>query len=639
MTQDRPEDREPDEALRREQDEAVRREMERQERIGRFVDHPFLMMLFLSPALRVVVILPIVVAIAAAVAWPRWWTASPAGFTPVVKISLIDLAQARILARSAERLAGEGKDDDAARTWQAALANNPANIEINRAALRHALAIRETGREAAAQAITRADWVLRLSRTNGVDAALAAQVYARFELFPQALALLEPRSDRLSVEEEAAYLKALFHLGRMEDFGARYDRSAARLSADPELVLHHAAFLAGWGPPDRAQEGRERLASAAQDPRHARLVARLRLAICRRALDAQGYADALDLLDQVGIARLEDRIAYWRLLRAVGRGSEARKLAAEYAYPLQTPSEVVQMADGLAALGMVDEALVCLKHYVPQFGGSDSVWTRDMWVTYGSYLIERKLWDELLHMAVQLRTAGRLGQEFEALSHFLEGRALRGLERYEESQAALQQAVARKFVDGPTALIVASDLVKLGMPDLAWAVLEPIENTLAAHPAYWQLRYEIAQALRRDASHLMHAATQARSLAPNDSTTATKYLAALLINRERPDEATELSLRLLGAFPASPSVKVARAAALAQNRRYPEAESLLEEIESRELGETESSLFHLTGLEVAAALGHFEQAQRHLQLIRTNLLFPSQVQWLESARASLPGAR
>ena len=64
------------------------------------------------------------------------WRTSPDGFSPVVRVSLLDLVQSRSLQRSARQMQAEGKLDEAIMAWRQAIASNPGDVEANRGFIR-----------------------------------------------------------------------------------------------------------------------------------------------------------------------------------------------------------------------------------------------------------------------------------------------------------------------------------------------------------------------------------------------------------------------------------------------------------------------------------------------------------------------
>src|SRR5262245_27447373 len=65
------------------------------------------------------------------------WRITPADFQPVVKISGLDLVQARSLRGTALQQAASGRFEEAVQSWRIAIANNPGDPELFRGALRH----------------------------------------------------------------------------------------------------------------------------------------------------------------------------------------------------------------------------------------------------------------------------------------------------------------------------------------------------------------------------------------------------------------------------------------------------------------------------------------------------------------------
>src|SRR2546426_5575062 len=71
----------------------------------------------------------------------RIWTVSPRGFTPIIKVSVLELLQARSLKRSALRAMSGNRYEDALSSWRISVANNPAEPELLRGYLKTILKI------------------------------------------------------------------------------------------------------------------------------------------------------------------------------------------------------------------------------------------------------------------------------------------------------------------------------------------------------------------------------------------------------------------------------------------------------------------------------------------------------------------
>jgi hypothetical protein len=116
------------------------------------------------------------------------------------------------------------------------------------------------------------------------------------------LALLEPLADALSPPEEAVYLKGLCDVGRIGDFGARWEQTGRLSETEIELGLYRAAYLAGWGPLETAPAARARLAEVARDAKLGVLASRLQLSVAAKLLDAEAFAEALSWLERSNVA-------------------------------------------------------------------------------------------------------------------------------------------------------------------------------------------------------------------------------------------------------------------------------------------------------------------------------------------------
>ncbi len=197
---------------------------------------------------------------------PKIWRASDPDFRPVIKVSGLDLMQAWSLRRTAEKALAAGNFDEASYAWQSALANNRADPDLVRGALRTILKDPKRAQRSN-QAAQEAFWLLKLTGTNIADLELASQVLAEFNFYEAILPLIEPRRDQLTPSLAAIYLKGLFNQGAMAAFDARWVELVDKVKDNAELVLFRAAYLAGWGPPGTIAEGRQRLNAAVDNQR------------------------------------------------------------------------------------------------------------------------------------------------------------------------------------------------------------------------------------------------------------------------------------------------------------------------------------------------------------------------------------
>ena len=596
---------------------------------------PLLRVLFFSFWFRIAFVLSCGAALLVAVSLPRLIRVSPAGFQPTVRVSLLDLAQAASLRRSAVRLASQGKYDQAAYAWQQAIANNPADPELFRGTLSLYTQAEHFSPKLLGQAVGYGMWLLRLTHTNASDRALVLRLYEKVELPDFVVQLIDAQHGNRTPSDEASYLKALFLLGRTEAFGERWAKVSDRLPADDQLQLFRAAYDAGWGPPGTIEEGRRRIAAACLDSPHRLLANRLQMLLCNRAVDPSGYETVLHRLEQSHEDRLLDHVGYWQLLLSAGKKEEAQQLARNDLHAPTMPWEVVQLAQTYVMLDMRPYAERFLKRYAQEFASEDNAWSVKIWSLYAELLIENREWDELRLLAAQVRTIEHLQMSLGGFSYFMEGRAAYAQERHREALGAFQEAAKRGFPDPQMGLDAAITLLALGENGLAWDILLPLEGRMQKSVEYWRALFDAAYG-KRDGEVLFRAASRAYQLAPRNPSCMNNYAAAMLIQRQQADLASKLTFELLLANPGSLVAKVNHSFALAMNQRLDEAQSLLRTIDATKLSGVSATVYFLNWFEIHCKLRQFQVAWQDLDRIDTNYLFGAQLQWLQQMKGQLP---
>ncbi|HNQ89408.1 MAG TPA: hypothetical protein PKM73_12395 [Verrucomicrobiota bacterium] len=601
----------------------------------RYADRALLRLLIVQPAFRAVFLIALAGVIGMLIALPKFWTVSPPGFRPVVRISLVDLVQARALKASGYRLAAAGREDEAAMAWQGAAANNPADAEVHREALNQLVRNDRLSRKYISEAISQTGWLLRLGGTNSADLELATRVYDKYGLASDLYRLLQPVRDTLSPEQEVPYMKAAFQSQEIEEFTRFWLRREEHGAADPELALYHAAYLAGWGPIERAREGRRRLVEVPLDSPHGLLARRLLLAVSVKLMDPVEYVRVLEELEAAGADRLSDRLGYWRLLGSVGRKEEARQLAQGFVLPPRWPWEVTDLAETLISLGMRDHALATVRRYLPEYGQHGGPWAMAMWLTQGDLLIEDGRWSELLDVATQLRFNEWLAGEMGGYIRYIEGRAHLGLGHTELAAVAFERVRDGEFPMPEVAHLVAGELRKLGHLAVARDVLRRIEPDMANDPAFWATVLKVADVMKEDSVLLLKAAARGRQLQPQNPSWDADYALALIANRQAPAELIVLTREMAAEASDRPEPRVTHSAALAMNGRYDEADALLRTVKLEDLNDYGASAYHLCAVDIHFHRGEFDRAREDIERINRRHLFPIQRDWLEQVRGAL----
>lgn len=601
----------------------------------RLADYPLLRTLLFNPWFALAFGMVVLAGLAAVVCVPKVWVSTPPDFKPVMRVSILDLLQARTLSASARRYAAAGQHREAALAWQGAALNDPGNLELHRALFRHLAQAPVLPLGQISRSLYRINWMLQLGGTNQTDLELAAHTLDRYGLAEDVFTLLSPRADQLPPQLEPAYLKALFQVGRYEEFGRRWERLTGTGSQDPELVLCRAAYLAGWGPPENSQEHRQQLQAALDDPEHGTYACRLEMLVASRRQDIVGYQNALKRLEARAEDRASDHARFWRLLHSAGLTSQARELARSFNRPLESAYEVVQVADALQALGLKEELVAFLQRHVIEYGFGPSVWSVAVWAAYADVLIEQRQWEALKEAARQMRLVGGNQSVLAGFSLFLEGWVAHVQGSREAARGAFEEAIRLGFPVGRVGLRVAMQLLQLGYADLALETLRPLEDRFGDLVEYWREVFRACYALREDDTLLLRAALRAHELAPESPEWKYNYAAALLITRRRPEQALALTVELLSGEGATPGGRINHAIALALNRRFSEAAEILHQIDPESLNPVQLESWHLAWLEIYHEQKDRVGVRRCLEALAHANLFPTQRRRLEEARVAL----
>jgi hypothetical protein len=548
---------------------------------------------------------------------PRIWTVSADGFTPVVKISGLDFAQAWSLRRSAVKLAMAGRENESNHAWIAAIANNRAHSRNIRSFLQHVLSSKSPETRWTRAALGQGLWLLRLSETNSTDLDLVAQICDRFEQSPALLSLLQPRSQQLTAVQRKAWLKALFRAGFADDFAKQI--RPADTAADPELALYEAAHRAGWNSGRTADEGLALLKSRRADPMTALLATHLELLVAARKSRPEDCHAALQDLIRSGADRLRDHLAYCDLLLATERSTEARDHLLSCSREPASARDLAGLANAFRRTGLIEQARLAFEKYSAEFGHSEEFWTAK-----GVLLIETADWDALHAMAIGLRQSPALRDTLAGFSYFLEGRAELGRNRRQSAAEAFRMCAKSPDPRADRTLVMAANLNELGFAEHARDLLVPREAELGENPAYWEALFVSGYQLK-DAAQVFRTAKRGYELNPNRPETVNRWAAALVLNREQPELAIELTLQVLTYSPSSIAARVNHAFALLLNDRPAEAETLLKGISVATLGPVEASSYYLALFECHARQNEATLAQDAAERIDRATLFPIQV--------------
>lgn len=592
---------------------------------GKLAEYPLLRVLLFEFWFRVAFVLFVLLVIFMSLFLPKIWRTAPPDFLPVVRVSGLDMLQSWSLRRTASALQQEKKYEEAAQSWQMAVVNNAGDPQNFEGAIRNLLENPQPQPRLVDRGLGHCLWLMRLTHTNQTSLELFTTLLARHHMQYLTARFLQPLEGQLAPNLQATYLKALFLDEQMPRFATYWEQNRAQLPSDPELPIYYAAYQIGWGPPGSISEGRRALKAAMADPQHTLLAHRLNLTVSAFLVDPDDYARSLEVLEKAKVARLNDRIGWWRLLVLNGQKTKARELVQNYVSAPQTAMEAMRLAAVYQSLDLSAQARELYARTVPEFRFDDT-----LSVAYANFLIETKSWDALRELAVDLRQQDSVRNVMQGYCHYLEGRAELGQQRVPFAEAAFERIAGHEFGNLGLAMQVSKDLTQLGYAKLANGLLQRLESSFAKDPNYWFLVFNSAYELR-DLKRLTHAAKEAYRLRPNQPAYLNNYAAALLLNREQPEEAVMVTRRLLEAYPRSLYAHINHALALLLNQRADEAEKLLNVIPLDKLNEMEATMCQLAWFQVHQQRGAAELANAAREKIKTDYLFSEQVEWLKKA--------
>ncbi len=598
-------------------------------RLAKKVSHyPLLRLLLYKRWFRLFFLLCLAMIGMVAIALPKVWRTSPPDFTPVIKVSLLDLGQAWSLRRAAEKGYSAGLSDEAIQSYRAALANNRGNPEYARGLLRSLKLSNDVRRHGEMAQIASA-WLLYLTATNRQDLLMSVDVLEHFRLNEVIIRMLDPVKDDLTPDLEAAQLRALFNADQIEQYYHRWQHCRERLQDRPDIALYEAAFMVGWGLPETMDEGRQRLGAVQADPALEKLSSRLQSVVALRMRDLQEYEKALQKLIDLNEDTPSDHANYWMLLNLAGRKSEAIRLAQAYPRPPVTSRDLVALVRAYLAVDLRETARDMIERYLPEFRQFEGTW-----IVYGELLVRTQQWDKLATMALQVRREPRVMDALNGFSFYIEGRAAVGKDRRLSAESAFRKAAEFNYKRSGIEIMIATNVARLGFPDIGRDILMKSVDRNSTNVAYWRSLVKISEDLKDD-QLLRLGAENWYQLDSTNTLAQANYAAALLAQRDQAQEAIALTMRALTASPYSASFRLLHSLALVHNKRLDEAEELLRTVDASMLVPQETATYQLIWFELHLVRGRPDLAREALALIDPEYLFASERAWLDVRRKEL----
>ena len=622
----------------------------RKERLAeRFRNRPFLRLLILSWPFRLAFLLFVGAVLGVAILLPKIWRATPPGFYPEIKISILDRLQCWSLKRNARRALDHKLYDLALQAWRSAWANNPGDLEALRGLVKTLENIEEP-MEHISLTLQAGKWLLRLGHTNAVDLVDLARVYTRVGITIRAIQLMEKVPKPWPENLQRVYLIALFKSGDIRGF-QRFlkehpklkDQMRAILNAplpehndlNAEFALVSLAYLAGYAEDFATRrEALMKLRSARDNMSTEMLAYDLEFILYITKRDVDRCQQLLGELMRLGRDRVAHHVTFWNLLIAEGRRKEAEQRIQKVNLVPTNAWEAYQLAKIYTILGLLDKANQLLRNYGRSVG-----WVIESLILRGELLIQKatlsasdqdrkNALDQLRDMALELRMVPEAEEKLGGYSYFLEGYANWESGAQLAAHQAFQSMVEEGIPDPRLAFTVAKHLIQIGVAEYAEPLLLAHRKELWDIAEYHKELLKCAYQLKHD-SYLLDSAKKLYELAPKDPVAINNYAAALMIFHQKPTLAMRLTFELYNRYPTDPAAIINYATALVRNGRPKEAKPLLEEIVVEKLPLPDAAQYYLIGFEMYWMLQDYDRARYCLHHIDQSLLYPVQRKWLE----------
>jgi hypothetical protein len=598
----------------------------------RLENWPMLRHILLEPKFRYAWLGCLLVLLTTLLGLPKIWIVTPPGVLPVIRVSWLNLIEARMHAGLARTAEANDEREAAFHHWRSAISFNPASPELLHGSIANLLQLAPRNSQYFSEARWNALWLLQLTRTNSASLDLFADASRHYGVDEMLVPVLVAAPQPLSAHQQLALVKAWLHLGDQPHFqNARTNLPSAVATSDAELPLYDAAAQALWGSTEDAEAGRRSLAAWQSTTNATLRVRALRLqllaSLTRRNLP--DFTSALSALHELHEDYPLEHAAYWDLLRQMGRTADATRLALQFADPPVTSYEVMRLSEAFLQLGLTDHATQFLEHFAPSLGNTSSIW-----LTYAGLLIQHQSWDELRDLALEIRRNDLARTLLGGYSHYLEGLAEISTHHTNEAMLAFDKVPQSPIRENDLALWLAKDLISRGVFAPAAELLQSRETALRLRPDYWQMRIRTAY-YQHDAEQLLYAAQHQLELIPDRLDAVNDLAAALLIGRRDPEQALALTRRVLDNNPTSVPARLNHAFALLQDGHAAAAKALLLSIDTFGLGEIERTMLAFAEVDLQRQQNHPTEALRAIAQVNTTYLLPPQIAWLEQVRSEL----
>ncbi len=595
----------------------------------------FLRLMLTSVWFRIAVLGVVLVIIAVGIALVPVFRTAPEGVS-MGRVSGINILQSRSLRSNAEETSEKGDFEGADYFWRAAIRKNPGDIELVKGALDNAGSAESQEMDWLIATLGYANHYLKLSKTNETSVEYVTNFYEKRNLVSLISDLLEPRKDQLTPRQQQLLLKSYFQQRKLAEFKALWDRMDSSAKNGEETSLFHAAFRAGWGSVEQSVDALAELrAVASKEGEHQLLGSQLLLAVYGQNRDAEHYGEELVKIREAGEDSHFHHAAYWVLLFETNRPNVARHQAEDYwtnlvREPITSATELAIVGRAYDQIGLPQKALDLFESFDADFSNSP-----EYWAAFGSVLVHQKDWDELKVLALKIRNEAFSSRVLRAYSYYLEGLADAGQGRTYNAGKAFDAVIeAEADISVDQSMAMAWEVYGIGYPEIASKLLAGHRADLERNLKYWEITFASAYKLKR-ADLIAEAAQRMMAIDPTNVVSLNNYAAALLVRRERPEEAIRFTMQLINQNASNIGFILNHGLALLQNDRVEEAESHFRRLASNELRPELVTSLGLGWFELYFKTDDKDKAKTALLDVNETHLFPEQKDWLESAKTAL----
>ncbi len=577
-------------------------------------EHPLLRLLILDWRVSFLLLL-VVASVSFVLILPlKLWKRTPKGFNPEIRVSTLDLIQARSLARSARTSEKNGNLQGAIQAWALALANDPGDFAV--AGNYVEILLRNGKQQDLQKGLQIALWARELFQTAEADhlVILASERNQAWDLVHQAAERVEISESPLEVR--MCVLKALFRSGRYREAS---EFLKTRISSDSRAELYRDALDCILTPSaviPECQKLRQSLRVGSDKVEAIELY----LTASAEKRDLSEFESAFKLLRQMTDRTLAFELLHLRLLLDLGRWSEARDVVNRFRAPASA-RDTVEIARALIQVGDRTGATGFLHGYRLEF--NDSAKHRTL---YARLLLDQGAVSELENFRKELH-----GRPWDTAEKVL----VHGIACLPDPSSAninALNAVLRGASDpfyDDSWYFAAAVLVKVGQPQVAWSLLKSREGHHPGDPEFYGNLFAVAEGTK-DARLMQEAAERCYQLTPNDPRVIANYAAILVMYEEQLNQAVALSALCLKANPSSDAAKINYAAALINSESFAAADLILRSVDESNLSIAARNQLRFIKLKRAAKMGDASEMNRLSALLDKSSLYSVQLSWLSN---------